>query len=304
MDKLQALKAYATVVEQQGFAAAAREMGQSRSAVNRLVIALEDELGVQLLNRTTRRVSPTANGAAFYERVRPLLGALEEAERDVTEAQQRAAGRLRVNAPMSFGTLHLGPAVADFMTRHPELQVELQLNDRIVDIVEEGFDLAVRIAEPQEETSLVDFRLCEVRRVICAAPSYLAAHGVPERPNELRARPCLHYGNLRSGNLWRLTGPEGDAGVRVNALFSSNNGEVLRDAAVCGLGIALLPTFIVGPDLRAGRLVPILEDYRPPGAVLSAIYPPTRHLSAKIRLLTDFLVERFGTQPYWDLKGS
>ena len=301
MDKFAALHAYVTVVEADGFAAAARVLGQSRSAVNRLVITLEDELGVQLLNRTTRRVSPTANGTAFYDRAKAILAALEEAERDVTESHEAAVGRLRVNVPMSFGIMHLGRAVADFMARHPELDIELNLNDRFVDIIDEGFDLAIRIAEPQEDSTLVDFRICEAKRVLCAAPEYLAAHGMPQHPSELRRHRCLHYGNLSSGGLWRLNGPEGSIGVHVDPVMVSNNGQVLCDAAVRGLGIILSPTFISGPDLQAGRLVTILHDYRPAQVVLSAIYPPTRHLSAKIRLFTDFLMERFGGRPYWDL---
>ncbi len=301
MDKFAALRAYVTVVEQDGFAAAARVTGQSRSAVNRLVIALEDDLGVQLLNRTTRQVSPTANGAAFYEKARRILDDLAEAERELGEAQDDVAGQLRINAPMSFGTMHLGPAIADFSARHPKLRIELHLNDRIVDIIEEGFDIAIRIAEPKEDTSLVDFRICEARRAICASPEYLAQSGLPERPDDLRHHACLHYGNLPSGNLWRLIGPKGGIGVHVNNVLCSNNGEVLRDAAVAGRGVALLPTFIVGRELQAGRLVTIMPDYRAPELMLAAVYPPSRHLSAKIRLFTDFLIERFGSRPYWDL---
>jgi len=301
MDKFAALNAYVTVVEADGFAAAARVLGQSRSAVNRLVIALEDDLGVQLLNRTTRRVSPTANGAAFYDRAKSILSELVEAERDISDTGREAVGRLRVNAPMSFGIMHLGKAVADFMAQHPDLTIELNLNDRFVDIIEEGFDLAIRIAEPQEDSTLVDFRLCEARRVIYASPEYLAAHGTPQNPSELRNHHCLHYGNLSTGGMWRLIGPDGPVGVHIDGAMVSNNGQVICDAVVRGLGIALTPTFISGPDLQAGRLVTILHDYKPTEVVLSAIYPPTRHLSAKIRLFTDFLIERFGGRPYWDL---
>ncbi len=301
MDKFAALRAYVAVVEQDGFAAAARAMGQSRSAVNRLVIALEDQLGVQLLNRTTRQVSPTANGAAFYDKAKRILDDLAEAERELGEAQTDVAGQLRINAPMSFGTMHLGPAIADFSALHPRLRIELHLNDRIVDIIGEGFDIAIRIAEPREDSSLVDFRICEARRVICASPEYLARHGQPERPEDLKQHACLHYGNLPSGNLWRLIGPGGSAGVHVNNVLCSNNGEVLRDAAVAGRGVTLLPTFIVGRELQAGRLVTVMPDFRAPEMMLAAVYPPSRHLSAKIRLFTDFLVERFGSRPYWDL---
>lgn len=301
MDKFSALTAFTTVVEEGGFAAAARKTGQSRSAVNRLVIQLEDALGVQLLNRTTRQVSPTAEGSAFYGRAHAIIAELEEAEREVGQAQSEAVGQLRVNAPMSFGTLHLGPAIADFMAAHPRLRVDLHLNDRFVDIVDEGFDVALRIGEPQEDTTLVDLRICTVRRVICAAPAFVAQHGEPAHPGELRSLPCLHYGDLAGGTRWRLFGPQGRTTVRVNAVLFANNGEVLRDAAVNGLGVCLLPTFIVGRELQAGRLVTILSDYKPAELMLTAVYPPARHLSAKLRLFTDFLIDRFGRRPYWDL---
>lgn len=300
MDKFAALQTFVDVVEQEGFAPAARVRGRSRAAVNRLVLALEQELGVQLFNRTTRQVSTTSEGAAFYERAKDILAALQDAERDAGRAQDEISGLLRVNAPMSFGTLHLGAAVSDFMLAHPNLRIELHLNDRIVDLIEEGFDLAIRIAEPSEDTSFVDLRICPARLAMCASPRYLSCNGTPSHPRELRALPCLHYGNLPSGTLWRLNGPDGRAHVRVNDILTSNNGDVLRDAAVKGLGIALLPTFIVADDLKDGRLVPILETYAAPEPWLTALYPPTRHLSAKIRVFTDFLIERFGGRPAWD----
>ncbi|MEM8916239.1 MAG: LysR family transcriptional regulator [Pseudomonadota bacterium] len=301
MDKFAALRAFTLVVDEGGFAAAGRALGQSRSAVNRLVLALEDELGAQLLNRTTRQVSATATGVAFYEKAQTILAELAAAERAVGETRQTAAGRFRINAPMSFGTLHLGPAVADFMAQHPDIQIEMQLNDRFVDVIEEGFDLVIRIAEPREDTTMVDFRLCEAKRVICASPDYLAAHGMPDHPADLKRHKILQYGHQQENYIWRLNGPTGQANVTVTSVLCSNNGEVLRDAAVQGLGIMLGPTFIVGGDLQLGRLVSILPDYQPPQLMLTALYPPTRHLSANIRLFTDFLMERFGSEPHWDL---
>lgn len=303
MDRFAALKAFVTVVDEGGFAAAARALGQSRSAVNRLVITLEDELGAQLLNRTTRSVAATASGRAYYERARSILDQLEEADRSLGEMQETPVGDMRINAPMSFGTMHLSPAVADFVARHPAIRVQLDLNDRFVDVVEEGYDLTIRIAEPREDANLVDHRIAGIRRVLCASPDYLARHGEPASPDGLKSHACLHYGNLLSGNVWRLAGPDGEVAVTANGVMCSNNGEVLSDAAVRGLGITLLPTFIVGRELQAGRLVTVLPDYAPSTLTLCAIYPPSRHLSAKIRLLTDFLTERFGGQPYWDLVG-
>lgn len=301
MDKFAALRAFVTVVDESGFAAAARQLGQSRSAVNRLVINLEDSLGAQLLNRTTRSVSTTASGLAFYDRAKSILDQLEEAERNLGQIQGEPIGDMRINAPMSFGTMHLAPALADFMDAHPEVRIQLDLNDRFVDVVNEGYDVTVRIAEPQEDTTLVDHRVTKIRRVLCAAPSFLAEHGEPTHPSELRERPCLHYGNLPSGGVWKLGGTDGPHAIEVNGVMCSNNGEVLRDAAVKGLGITKLPTFIIGEELQAGRLVTILTDYPPADLTLCVIYPPSRHLSLKVRLLTDFLTERFGERPYWDL---
>ena len=301
MDRFAALKAYVTVVEEGGFAAAARSLGQSRSAVNRLVIGLEDELGAQLLNRTTRSVATTAAGRSYYERARSILDQLDEAERSLGEMQETPVGDMRINAPMSFGTMHLSPAIADFMAMHPAIRVQLDLNDRFVDVVAEGYDLTIRIAVPKEDVNLVDHRITRIKRVLCASPGYLGKEGTPERPHDLASHACLHYGNLLTGNAWRLDGPDGETGVTVNGVMCSNNGEVLADAAVRGLGIALLPTFIVGKELQAGRLVTVLPDFAPSSLTLCAIYPPSRHLSAKVRLLTDFLAERFGERPYWDL---
>ena len=272
MDKFAALNAFTTVVEEEGFAPAARRMGTTRSTVNRMVIALEDDWGVQLLNRTTRRVAPTASGKALYERARRLLDDLAETEAGVRDSHSEPVGDLRLNAPMSFGTMHLSPAIADFMALHPNIRVSLTLNDRMVDIVDEGYDLTIRIAEPQEDVDMVDHRIVAIKRVLCASPDYIAAKGAPGHPQDLQTMSCLHYGNLPTGNSWRL-------------------------------GIALLPTFIVGQELQSGRLVTILPDYPPSPLTLCAIYPPSRHLSTKIRLFTDFLIERFGERPYWDLVG-
>lgn len=301
MDRFAALKAYVCVVEERGFAPAGRLQGLSRSAVSRMIIALEDSLGAQLLNRTTRQVSPTAAGAGFYQRAKIILADLDEAERHAAESRSEATGRFRINAPMSFGTLHLASAVTDFAAAHPRLRVELTLNDRFIDMIEEGFDLAIRIAEPREDSNLVDFRLCELKSVVCASPEYLRAHGRPDHPRQLATHRCLYYGGLTGNHQWRLSDGNKAVSVSVDTVLSSNNGEVLRQAAVQGLGITLLPTFIAGRELQAGRLVSILVDYPPPTLTLTALYPPTRHLSANIRLFTDFLIQRFSSQPYWDL---
>ncbi|UBF29147.1 LysR family transcriptional regulator [Kovacikia minuta CCNUW1] len=296
MDKFESIRAFTQVVNAGGFAAAAREMGLSRSQVNKLVIALENELGVQLLHRSTRVVTPTETGLAFHERCVEILASLEEAERSMTQLQAEPRGRLRINAPMSFGTMHLAPALADFLVRYPDLNVQLTLNDRFIDPIEEGFDVTVRIAKPQASASLIAHPLTTVQRVLCAAPTYLKTYGTPTHPDELQHHSCLHYGQLAVENHWTLIGPDIEQTISVNGVLCSNNGEVLRDAAVRGLGITLLPTFIVGQELQQGTLHVVLPDYHPPELSISAIYPVNRHLSTKVRLLVEFLQERFGNQ--------
>lgn len=300
MDKLASIRAFAKVIERGSFATAGRDLRLSRSAVSKHVRELEEELGVQLLNRTTRSASPTENGQTYYRHCLTILAELEEADLAVSRLQAEPRGILRVNAPMSFGTLHLSRAIVDFMARNPELKIELILSDALVDPVEQGFDVTLRIAE-LGSSSLVARKIVPANRIICASPAYLARRGTPSDPSELRDHDCLTYGYLATGNQWKLTGANGDHWIAVQGPLCTNNAEILKDAAVAGQGIALLPTFIAGADLQQGRLVGILSDYSPPAASIYAIYPPTRHLSVKVRLFIDFLVERFGDRPYWDL---
>jgi DNA-binding transcriptional LysR family regulator len=303
MDKLVSLRAFAKVVEHGSFSEAARDMRLSRSAVSKYVIDLEQELGVQLLNRTTRSASPTDNGRVYYDRCVAILAEIEEADLAVAHLQAEPRGMLRVNAPMSFGTLHLGRAVATFMERYPELQIELMLSDQQLDTVQEGFDVTIRIAD-LADSSLIARRIVPARRVLCASPGYLKRRGTPRHPRELRDHDCLRYGHLATGVQWKLTGNDGDHWLQVSWRLCTNNAEVLRDAAVSGRGIALLPTFIAGPELRRGKLKVILPGYRAPELSVCALYPPTRHLSMKVRVFIDFLVERFGDKPYWDAAGE
>jgi len=303
MDKFASLRAFAAVVEENGFAPAARALGMSRSQVNKLVIALEEHLGAQLLNRTTRKIAPTPGGRALYERARAILDDLAEAEAAFHNEQDEAQGDFRINAPMSFGTMHLADAVADFMTLHPKIRVEMVLNDRKVDPVSEGFDITVRIGEPLDTLALIDHRVVEAKRVICASPDFLKAHGQPESPEDLRALPCLHYGEAGVAEYWKLDGPDGVRDMKINSVMCSNNGEALRCAAVKGLGLAMLPTFIVGADLQSGRLNSVLPDCQASSLQICLLYSPNRHLSARIRLFVEYFYERFGDRPYWDLVG-
>jgi DNA-binding transcriptional LysR family regulator len=300
MDKLASLRVFASIIEQGGFAAAGRQLHLSRSAVSKHLRELERELGVQLLRRTTRSASPTESGRDYYERCRAILAELDEADRMVSLHQAEPRGLLRVNAPMSFGTLHLGRAIADFMTRYPALKVQLLLSDQLIDPVQEGYDVTLRIAE-LASSSLIARRIVETKRVICASPAYFERRGRPRHPDELKQHDCLAYGYLATGNQWKLSGPDGDHWIEIPWIICSNNAEVLRDAALAGCGIALLPSFIAGAALQTGALVSVLADFHAPALALHALYPQTRHLSAKIRLFIDFLVERFGNRPYWDL---
>jgi DNA-binding transcriptional LysR family regulator len=300
MDKLNSIRAFTKVVQHSSFAGAARDLRLSRSAVSKHVMELEEELGVQLLSRTTRSVTATENGQAYYERCLAVLSDLEEADLAATRLQVEVRGLLRINAPMSFGTLHLARAVADFMERYPDLRIQLLLSDQQVDPVQEGFDVTLRIAD-LPSSSMIARRIAPARRAICASPSYLARHGTPKHPDDLRGHACLTYGHLATGNQWKLTGPDGDHWIAVPWSLCTNNAEVLRDAAVQGRGIALLPTFIAGADFQQGRLATILTGYQVPEISIYAIYPETRHLSLKVRVFIDFLVERFGGRPYWDL---
>ena len=267
------------------------------------MINLEDDLGVQLLQRTTRRVSPTPSGQAFYEKCRTILDDLSEAERSLKDTSDRPAGTLKINAPLSFGVTHFGPALIDFMKHYPEITTELELSDRFVDPVADGYDITVRIGASDPIPSLIDHEIVEMKRVLCAAPSFLKQHGAPQEPDDLTNLPCLHYGNLATGNSWPLIRGETQKSVRISGTLCSNNGDILCRGAVAGLGIALLPTFIVGRELQAGRLVTLLPEWKPTTLQLCLLYPPNRHLAARVRLLVEFIYERFGGEPYWDLVG-
>jgi len=300
MDRFECMRAFAKVVEAGGFAPAARAMGMSRSVVNKYVIQLEHDLGIPLLQRSTRRVTPTESGLAFYDRAIQILGDLDDAVCAITELREKPTGNLRINAPMSFGTLHLSRFVADYMAIYPEVNVELVLNDRFIDPIEEGFDVTVRMGGPQPQASLIAKEVIVIERVLCASPSYLRTHGEPSHPTELKSHRCLHYGYLASGSQWRLLANEREQGYAIRCVMSSNNGEALKDAALNDQGIALLPTFIVGQALHDGSLRTVLCDYKATPISLCALYPRQRHLSTKVRQFVQLLAERFGDRAYWD----
>lgn len=290
---------FTEVVKHQGFAAAGRHLGASRAVVNNLVMKLEDDLGVQLLQRTTRRVSPTDAGRAYYERCLNILADVAEAELAIAQLQVEPKGTLRINAPMSFGTLYLAPAIAAFMAQYPELTVQLTLSDRFVDPIEEGFDVTLRISNLEKEEGLIAQVIALIPRAICASPQYLKEHGTPQHPQDLKHHDCLHYGQMATGNHWLLQNENQQAiSVPINCRYYSNNGEVLREGVIQHLGISILPLFIAGKALQAGQLKSILVDYAPPDLVAYLGYAPNRHLSVKIQLLTSFLKNWF-QEPEW-----
>jgi DNA-binding transcriptional LysR family regulator len=299
VDKLKAMAAFARVVEADGFTEAARTLGISRAMVSRLVQQLEDDLGTRLLNRTTRRLSVTEAGRAYYERCVALLDDLAQLDASVSESTQEARGVLRVNAPVTFGYLHLAPLIPEFLARHPRASIELTLNDRVVNLVEEGYDLALRIGR-LADSSLVARRLAPIELVVCASPDYLARHGMPETPNDLAQHNCLGYTYAANVREWELERDGERRTVRVTGNFDANSGDAIRVAGLAGLGIMLQPTFIVGDDIRRGALVQLLDGWRAPPIALHAVYPHRRHLSSKVRLFIEFVAERFGDCPYWD----
>jgi DNA-binding transcriptional LysR family regulator len=299
MDRFVAMEAFARVVERGGFTAAAQEMRMSRAMVSRHVQELEQHLGARLLHRTTRRVSLTEAGQVFYERSTQLLAELAAVEGEVGELHSRPRGTLRVNGPVVFGVLHLASAVSDYMAAFPEVTIELTLNDRTVDLVEEGYDMAVRIGR-LEDSSLMARRLAPCRIVVVAAPAYLARMGEPGIPGDLVRHDCIRYMYGEGGEVWHFIGPDGPGAVRVSGQLRTNNGDAMRVAAVKGRAIAALPSFIVSAELASGALVPILREYRVEEMAVHAVYPPGRNPSAKLRSFIDFLVPRFGETPSWD----
>lgn len=300
MDRFETLQTFVAVVEAGSFSAAAVRLDRAKSAVSRQVAALETHLGVQLLNRTTRRLSLTEAGREFHERAQRILADLEEAELSVAVEQTALRGRLRLAAPLSFGVQHLAPALAEFLTLHPELVLDLDLDDRRINLVEEGFDLALRIGE-LADSSLVARPLAPVRMLLCASPEYLRRHGTPRTPADLAFHAGLVYGNVPEAQQWRFLDAAGKAhSVKVPARLRANNGDVLVRAAVDGLGVVVSPTFIAHRALAAGELVPLLPDYQAPGTSAYAVYPSRRHLPQRVRVLIDFLAQRFGATPYWD----
>ena len=299
MDKLNSMAIFVEVVNGESFTAAAEKTGLSRAQVSKSVNQLEAYLGARLLNRTTRRISLTETGRIYYERCKAILNDIEEVEGIAGEQASKPHGRLTISAPTSFGILHLNEAIPQYMEQYPQVQISLSLADRFIDVVAEGFDLAVRIAA-LEDSSLIARRIAPCHRVFCASPDYLNRYGTPKVPQDLAIHQCLIYSNDLKPDTWILHGPNGTESIKVNGPICTDNGDILKAAAISGLGVTLLPTFIAGPDLGAGRLRQVLTDYCPPEISIYVVFPSRRYLSAKVKTFVDFLSGYFGDTPSWD----
>lgn len=301
MEDLAAMAVFAKVVESKGFSAAARQLGLTKSAVSKQVSRLETSLGARLLNRTTRALSLTEAGAAVYEHCARLVAAAEEAELAVHRLAATPRGLLRVTASFAFGRQHVAPAIKDFLDAYPEVQVQLMLTDRMVDLADEGFDLAIRIADRLGD-NLVARRLAPVRFAVCGAPDYLARRGTPKKPVDLSEHNCLVSSQEGLGDVWRFQSRTGNERVRVRGNFQVNSSEATRDAMLAGMGIGMAPTFTVGPDIRVGRLKVVMPRHQvvAPYDAVHAVYLPNRHLLPRMRAFIDCIAARFGPKPYWE----
>ena len=291
MNQLEDMRIFVETVDAQSFTAAADRLGLSKQFVSKRVAALEKRLGARLLVRSTRQLRVTDLGLAYHERAQRILEEVDAAEQLITSQTAAPRGLLRLSAPMTFATLHLGAVIPAFMQRHPEVVIELELNDRAVDLIGEGYDMAVRIGT-LADSSLVARRIAAVQLITCASPGYLRRHGTPSVPGELASHACLTYGRARRGE-WTFRVEGRVRKVSVSGPMRANNGEMLRDAAMAGLGIVSLPDFIVAAALADRRLVPVLDKFRPEGINVHVVYPQHRQSSLLVRAFSDFLAERF-----------
>lgn len=301
MNNLTGMMIFAQVVQSGSFSKAADALGMSKSSVSKKVTFLEDRLGVRLLNRTTRKLSLTEVGQVFFERCERIMSEAEEAELAITRLQDEPRGHLKISAPVSFGIKHLGKPLATFMSKHEDLSVEVSLNDRFVDIVEDGFDMAIRIGR-LPDSSLIAKKIGVCRLLVVAAPSYLEKYGRPMHPHDLEDHKCLSYTLSRRAGHWPFIEDGKALSVKVDGEIKVNNGDLARDMTIAGAGIAYSPSFIIGPDVRKGSVEVLLEEFEPDPYNIYAVYPHNRHLSAKVRLFVDFLKGWFNQCPSWDTK--
>lgn len=295
MGQLRQIEAFTAVVQSGSFVKAAERLNISKAVVSRLVLELEAQLGTRLLNRTTRRLSLTDSGTGYFERCREILDDLAEANAAASSTTIQPAGRLKINAPLTFGNLHLAPLWGEFLKAYPKMELDVTLSDRVVDLVEEGFDLAIRIsaAAGLQSSTLVARQLSWDRTILCASPAYLR-HAPPiHHLQDLAAHSVMAYSYWSGGDVWTFEGPHGPESVSTRPRLRANSGDTCRAAALADQGIILQPGFLVGPDLKAGRLVEILPQYRGPALAIHAVYPSRKYLSGKVRAMVDFLAEAF-----------
>ena len=297
MDKFMEMLTFAVVVDSGSFVKAADTLSLSKAAVSRHVGDLETRLRVRLLHRTTRRLSLTEEGQAFHAHCKDVLAAVDEAEAAITSRSGEVSGQVKVNVPVTFGIRHLAPLWGEFRARHPKVTLDVTLADRLVDLVEEGYDMAVRIAT-LESSTLISKRLSTTRMVLCASPKYLKGRGTPGHPDELAQHAIISYTYWSTRDEWRFEGPDGDVSVKTQPCMHTNNGDTCRAAALAHQGVILQPTFLVGDDLIAGTLVELMPEYRSIELGIYAIYPTRKHVSPKVRALIAFLVEAF-RKPRW-----
>jgi DNA-binding transcriptional LysR family regulator len=292
VDRFLEMQTFNAVVDAGSFVRAAEALGLSKAAVSRYVVDLETRLSVRLLHRTTRRLSLTDEGQVFYARSKELLAELQEAEAEITSRSDAASGLLRINAPFTFGVLHLAPLWGVFKAQHPKVMLDVTLADRLVDLVEEGYDVAIRIAT-LESSTLVSKRLATTRMVLCASPQYLAQKGTPVHPSELAQHAVISYSYWSTKDEWHFKGPSGPVSVKTQPCIHTNSGDTCRAAALTHQGVILQPSFLVGKDLSDGTLVELMPQFRSLELGIYAVYPTRKHVSAKVRALIEFLADHF-----------
>lgn len=300
-DRFEQMRTFVAIAQTKRLGAAADRLGLVRSAVSRRLQEIEERLGVQLVTRNTRNLSLTDAGQEYYSRALTILEDVDAAEANLSKVRSDAAGRLHISAPLSWSVMHLAPLVPEFSERYPKIELDINLNDRVVDVIEEGFDLALRISRLKDST-LVARDIAPVRHVVCASPAYFRRHGKPKRPDDLRHHRCLSYANVDPRLCWLFQDPGTKAlfSVDVPVLARVNNGDALREMAMAGAGVAILPAFVVCHAVEAGHLQTVLNEFIRPPLHLYAIYPSRRHLSAKVQVFVDFLLEKYRDNPVWD----
>lgn len=298
MDTLTSMKVFAAVVETGSFAAASDRLDMSRAMTSKYVAHLEEHLGTRLLQRTTRKLTLTESGATYYERCVQILADISEAEEGALHLSEAPRGTLRLTVPVSFGILHMGPVISSYMTQYPDVKVDILVTDRRVDLLEEGLDLAIRIGS-LSESGLVAKKFASDRVVICGSPAYLQRHGTPKTPAELAQHNCLIYSYAAAGDEWKMDGPDGQHAVKVSGTLRATNGDMVKLAALGGVGLMCQPLFLCGEDLRNGRLIEVLPEYKSSELGIYAVYPSRKHLSAKVRTFVDFIADAFDLKSEW-----